>query len=173
MNAPATLDRPFAGLLDWLVTHSVAHDVHEHDETFTAQSTARAEGVDPRTFAKVLGVATDDGRSALVVLDAPDHLDLGKAREVLGAREVRLLSEGEMTALAPGCAAGAMPAVGSLFGLAMHADYAVRDDPAISFNAGNHRFSVRVDRAGWERASGVHYADLATESDARPTWAKS
>lgn len=173
MNAPATLDRPHAGLLDWLVAHGVDHDVHEHDEAFTAQGTARAERVDPRTFAKVLGVATDDGRSALVVLDAPDHLDLGKAREVLGAREVRLLGEGEMTALAPGCAAGAMPAVGSLFGLAMYADHAVRDDPAISFNAGSHRFSVRVDRAAWERASGVLYADFAAESDARPTWATS
>ncbi len=173
MNASATVDRPYPGLLDWLAAHGVEHDVHMHDETFTAQSTARAERVDPRTFAKVVGVATDDGRSALLVLDAPDHLNLGKAREVLGAREVRLLSEVEMTALAPGCALGAMPAVGSLFGLPMHADYAVRDDAAISFNAGSHRFSVRVDRAGWERASGVHYADLAAESDTRPLWARS
>jgi Ala-tRNA(Pro) deacylase len=173
MNGSTTLDRPHEGLLHWLVSHHVDHDVHKHDEAFTAQSTARAEGVDPRTFAKVVGVATDDGRSALLVVDAPDHLDLGKARDVLGAREVRLLSEGEMAALAPGCAPGAMPAVGSLFGLPMHADYAVRDDAAISFNAGSHRFSVRVDRAGWERASGVHYADLAAESDTRPMWARS
>jgi Ala-tRNA(Pro) deacylase len=173
MNAPATVDRPYTGLLDWLAAHGVEHDVHKHDETYTAQSTARAEGVDPRTFAKVLGVVTDDGRRALFVLDAPDHLDMRKARQVLAAREVRLMSEKEMAALAPDCAPGAMPAVGSLFGLAMHADYAVRDDPAISFNAGSHRFSVRVDRAQWERAADVHYVDLAAESDARPTWARS
>jgi hypothetical protein len=49
----------------------------------------------------------------------------------------------------------------------------VRDDPDISFDAGSHRYSVRVDRAAWERAAGVTYADLAEESDAGPAWARS
>jgi prolyl-tRNA editing enzyme YbaK/EbsC (Cys-tRNA(Pro) deacylase) len=66
-----------------------------------------------------------------------------------------------------------MPAVGSLFGLGTYADYAVRDDPDISFNAGSHRFSARVERASWERACGVVYGDLASESDTRPAWARS
>lgn len=173
MNRPTTLDRPYVGLLDWLAEHGVEYEVHEHREAKTAEATARAEGIDARTFAKVIGVATDDGRQLLIVVDAPDHLDLRKARKVLSARDVRLLSEDEMTALAPGCEAGAMPAVGSLFGLAMHADYAVRDDSAISFNAGSHRYSVRVDRPGWDRAAGVHYGDFAVESDTRPAWARS
>jgi prolyl-tRNA editing enzyme YbaK/EbsC (Cys-tRNA(Pro) deacylase) len=55
----------------------------------------------------------------------------------------------------------------------MFADYAVREDPDISFNAGGHRFSVRVERAGWERACGLVYADLAADSDTRPAWARS
>ena len=54
-----------------------------------------------------------------------------------------------------------------------HADYAVRDDPEISFNAGGHRFSARVDRARWERACNVVYADLAVDVDAGPAWARS
>jgi hypothetical protein len=53
----------------------------------------------------------------------------------------------------------------------MYADYAVKDDAEISFNAGSHRYSVRVDRASWERAAGVQYADLASAADARPAWA--
>jgi Ala-tRNA(Pro) deacylase len=173
MDAAATFDRPHAGLLDWLAENDVEHEIHEHVQAYTAESTARAEGVDPRTFAKVIGVRTDDGRHALLVLDATDHVDLHKASAVLDAREVKLLTESELSTLAPGCEAGAMPAVGSLFGLEMHADYAVRDDSAISFNAGSHRFSVRVDRSGWERATGVRYADLASESDTRPAWARS
>jgi Ala-tRNA(Pro) deacylase len=129
--------------------------------------------VDPRTFAKVVGVSTQDGRRHLVVLEAIDHLDLHKARQVIGAEDVRLLTEGELAALAPDCQAGAIPAVGSLFGLATYADYAVRDDQDISFNAGSHSFSVRVERASWERACGVVYGDLASESDDRPAWAHS
>ena len=173
MNAATTLDRPYQPLLDWLADHDIEYELHQHDPAFTARATAAAEGVDPRTFAKVVAVASPDGRGALVVLDATDQVDLRKARRTLGASDVRLLTEPELTALAPGCELGAIPAVGSLFGLTTYADYAVRDDPEISFNAGSHRFSARVDRAGWERACGVVYADLAADADSGPAWARS
>jgi Ala-tRNA(Pro) deacylase len=164
---------PHAGLLEWLESHGVDHEVHEHAETYTASGTARAEGVDVRTFAKVVAIATDDGRNALLVVDAPDRVDLHRARDVLGATHVRLLTEDELAALTPGCDVGAVPAVGELFGLPMLVDHAVKDDDAISFNAGSHRYSVRVDRAAWERAAGVRYADLASDADGRPAWARS
>jgi Ala-tRNA(Pro) deacylase len=167
------IDQAHQGLLRWLASNQVEHEVHEHGRTYTAQGTARAEGVDPATFAKVVGVGTDDGRSILLVLDATDHVDLRKARQALEARDVRILKEEELLALAPDCEAGAIPAVGALFGLPMYADYGVREDAAISFNAGSHRHTVRVDRPGWERATGVQYADLAEELDARPVWANS
>lgn len=170
MQAPTT-NRPYPPLLDWLRRHRIDYEVHEHAEAFTATSTARAEGVDARTFAKVVGATTDDGRRALLVVDAPDRLDLRKARRILGADEIRLLSEPELVALAPGCEAGAMPAVGELFGVPIHADYAVEGDPEISFNAGTHRWSVRVDRAAWERAAHVRYADLAADPELGPAWA--
>lgn len=173
MTAGNTLDRPLPILLEWLQRHGVEYEIHEHDPAFTARATATAEGVDPRTFAKVVGVVTDDGRHVLVVLDATDHVDLFKARAALGATEVRLLSEHELTALAPDCEVGAIPAVGNLFGLRTFADFAVRDDQDISFNAGSHRFSARVERTTWERADGVVYADLASESDTRPAWSRS
>jgi Ala-tRNA(Pro) deacylase len=171
MNATMTLDRPHEGLLAWLAREGVDHDIHAHEQSFTAWSSARAEGVDPLTFAKVVVVATDDGRRAMLVLDATDHVDLHRAREVLGAHDVRLLTEAELADLSPDCELGALPAVGSLCDLPTYADFAVRDDPAISFNAGSHRFSVRVDRRAWEHAAGVIYADLAREADRRPAWA--
>ena len=93
-------------------------------------------------------------------------------RHFLGDSDVRLLTEPQLAELAPGCEVGALPAVGSLFGLTTYADYAVRDDPEISFNAGSHRFSARVDRARWERACDVVYADLAENADAGPAWKK-
>lgn len=173
MNAMTNLEHLNAQLLDWLAGHDIEHEVHQHAQAFTGLETARAEGVDPETFAKVVGVATEGDRRALMVLDATDHLDLRKARLTLGAGDVRLLSEAELTMLAPDCETGAMPAVGELYGLPTYADFAVREDPQISFNAGGHRFSVRVDRAAWERAAAVHYADLAEDTDLRPAWAPS
>jgi len=173
MNATPILDEAHAGLMDWLTRHRVEHELHVHREAFTARGTAEAEGVDPRTFAKVVGVATDDGRRALLVLDATDHVDLRKARRLLNAADVRLLSEPELEVLAPGCEAGALPAVGALFGVPMYADRAVRDDPEISFNAGTHRHSVRVERDAWDQASGVVYGDLAVDDVTMPAWARS
>jgi Ala-tRNA(Pro) deacylase len=173
MNAGIPYNRPYQPLLDWLAGKAIEYEIHPHDPAFTARATAAAEGVDPRTFAKVVAVTSHDGPGAFVVLDATDQLDLGKARHVLGTRDVRLLSEPELTALAPGCQVGAIPAVGALFGLTTYADYAVRDDPEISFNAGSHRFSVRVERARWERACDVVYADLAEDADEGPAWARS
>jgi Ala-tRNA(Pro) deacylase len=173
MSAATTLDRPDAGLLEWLAGHDVDYEVHEHEPAFTARATASAEHVDPMTFAKVVGVATHDGRKALVVLEATDHLDIHKARRALETTDVRLLTEAELAVLAPTCEVGAIPAVGPLFGLPTLADYAVRDDAEISFNAGSHRFSVRVERARWEESCGVIYANLAAEGDTRPAWSRS
>jgi Ala-tRNA(Pro) deacylase len=173
MNAETTLARPYQPLLDWLASQDVEYEVHPHDAAFTARATAAAEGVDPRTFAKVVAVAAADGRKALVVLDATDRVDLHKARRLLGVDDVRLLTEPELAALAPGCEVGATPAVGSLFGLPTYADHAVRNDSEVSFNAGSHRFSVRVDRARWERACSVVYADLAAVAEGGPAWARS
>ncbi|HSL76352.1 MAG TPA: YbaK/EbsC family protein [Candidatus Limnocylindrales bacterium] len=172
MDTTTNGSRPNQALLDWLRGRHIDFEVHEHPPTFTAAGTARAEGVDPRAFAKVVGVVTDDRRNVLLILDAPDHVDLRKARKALGAEDVRLLSEPELTAIAPGCEPGAVPAVGDLFGLPMHADFAVREDREISFNAGTHRHAVRVDRGAWERATHVPYADLAIDDD-RPAWADS
>jgi Ala-tRNA(Pro) deacylase len=160
-------------LLEWLGDHDVEYEVHEHAPAFTARGVAKAEGVDPHTFAKVVAVRATDGRRALIVLETTDQLDLRKAARTLGSDTVRLLTEAELAILAPTCELGAVPAVGSLFEVPMVADYAVRDDRDISFNAGSHRCSVRVERAGWERATGVVYADLAADHDDRPVWAQS
>ena len=172
-STPSAHPGALPALLEWLRSRAIEHDVHEHPETFTARQTAIAEGVDPRTFAKVVAVRTDDQQTVLLVLDATDHVDLRKAREALLADDVRLLTEAELAALAPDCEAGAMPAVGTLFGLPMLADHAIHEDAALSFNAGTHRCAVRVDRAAWERAADVRYVDLAEDADTGPAWARS
>jgi Ala-tRNA(Pro) deacylase len=162
-----------AGLLDWLGRNQVEFELHEHPLTFTARETARAEGVDPSTFAKVVGVITSDGRRALLVVEADDHVDLLKARQLLDTGHVRLLEEDELIELAPDCAVGTIPPVGDLFDVTVYADHAIRERPEISFHAGSHRHAVRVDRAAWERATNVLFGDLAVDREGIPAWALS
>jgi len=161
------------GLLAWLTDHEVEYEVHEHAEAMTARATAKAEGVDAHTFAKVVAVRLPDGGAAFAILETTDQLDLHKTARAFEVDAVRLLTEGEMAVITPHCEIGAAPAIGSLYGLAMVADHALRDDDAISFNAGSHRCSVRVERMAWERATGVAYADLAATADDRPAWSRS
>jgi len=157
-------------LLDWLVRHGVDHELHHHPNTLTASDTARAEGVDSRTFAKTVVVATSDGRRALLALEANDRLDLAKARHALAAASVHLLSEQELIELAPGCDPGAWPPVGELFGMPCLADHALRDAAELTFSAGSHAYAVHVDRAAWERGADVRYADLAEDRVGEPVW---
>jgi Ala-tRNA(Pro) deacylase len=151
-------------LITWLDDKRVDYEVHEHERSLTALATARAEGVDPKSFAKVVWVRTEEGSDALIVVDAEDHLDLRKAREVLKSKKVSLVDEDEIVALTPDCDPGAMPAVGILFGLPTYADDAIAKAAEISFNAGSHAFAVRVDRAAWEKALGVIYGELASDA---------
>jgi Ala-tRNA(Pro) deacylase len=162
---------PHTGLVDWLAGHRVDFDVREHPVTYSAEATARAEHSDPRRFAKVVGVAAADGRQVLLLVDAPDHVDLAKARRVLGTTDVRILTEAEFTALAPDCEPGSIPPVPELFGVPVYADFALREVAEIAFHAGSHRFTAHVDRRAWERAAGVVWADLALD-DGRPVWAR-
>lgn len=172
-SAEALVGGPHAGLLDWLARNHVDYELREHPLTFTARETARAEGLNPRTFVKALGVATDDGRRAIVAIDAADHLDLVKARRVIGAGRVQLLHEEELLELWPGCDAGTMPPIGEPVGLKVYADFAIRDDSEITFHAGSHRYTVRVERVAWERAAHPIYGDLTEDRELEPAWARS
>ncbi|MEX1173415.1 MAG: YbaK/EbsC family protein [Chloroflexota bacterium] len=163
---------PQPRLLEWLRVNGVDHEIHEHATTITATATARAEGIDPRRFAKTVCVIADD-RPALVVVDAVDRIDLAKVRHVLAADDVRLASEGELVEFAPDFEVGTIPPIGDLFDARVIADFAVRDDPEISFHAGSHSFTVHVDRAAWERATHVVYADIALADHDRAAWASS
>ena len=92
-------------LRGWLEGNEIAYQIHEHPLAYTALATAHAEGVDPATFAKVVGVRTEAGRVALVVLDAVDAVDLGKVADLVGS-PVRLMNEHELADACPGWEVG-------------------------------------------------------------------
>jgi Ala-tRNA(Pro) deacylase len=160
----ATPTRIDERLASWLSANDVAYEIHPHQLAYTALATAHAEGVEPRTFAKVVAVGTEAGRTVLVVLDAVDAVDLRKISDLIGS-PVRLLTEHELVEACPGWEAGTVPPVAELAGSQVLADEAVRSDERISFIAGSHTVAVRVDRAAWERAADITYGDIAR----RPT----
>ena len=65
METPV-LKGPMKSLVTWLESSGVDYELHEHDRSLTAMATARAEGVDPHTFEKVVWVRSADGGDALI-----------------------------------------------------------------------------------------------------------
>jgi Ala-tRNA(Pro) deacylase len=152
---------PFVHLITWLEDHAVPYELHDHPLAYTASATAHAEGVSERSFAKVVGVATADGSRVLAVVDASDHVDLVRLAAFLGTDWVTLLTEHELDEILPDCPGGTIPPVPEIARVDVVADQAVRADLRISFHAGSHRTSVRVDRQSWERAAGIRYGSFA------------
>jgi len=153
-------------VLRWLESHAVEHEVHRHPCAMTAAAAARADGVSIRAFVKVLGVETEEAVRALMVLDAEDRLDLARAAGALGSSSVRLLSEAEIERIDPLDEVGTLAPIGSLYGLPVIVDPAIRDVPFIAFAAGSHEVAVHADRAGWESGAAVIYRPIAADRTA-------
>ena len=57
---------------------------------------------------------------------------------------VRLATEEELTQLFPDCEVGAMPPLGTLYGLPVYVDRSLTDDDQIIFEAGTHSEAIRM-----------------------------
>ncbi len=153
---------PYRVLIDWLSLRGVDFQVMAHDEP-SSRNDARCPEIGEQPSAKAVLVAIGARPAMVCVLKASDDLDLSKVDRLTGLNDASFVPESDLATFAPGCENGAIPALGCLFDLPTFADEGIRGDPRISFFAGSHRLSARVDRAAWERASGVKFGDLAAD----------
>jgi Ala-tRNA(Pro) deacylase len=92
-----------------------------------------------------------DASMAMLALPANLRVNLTKAAEALGSREVRLAHEDEFQAAFPDCDVGAMPPFGNLYRLKTYVDESLSDEETIVFNAGTHEDTVHMKYADFER----------------------
>ncbi len=132
-----------AKLQEYLDTHHVKYVYIKHSPAFTAQELAASAHIPGEDVAKTV-VVKMDGVMAMVVLPAPEMVRINHLREVTGAQEVRLASEGEFKARFPDCEVGAMPPFGNLYEMATFVDERLARDHEIAFNAGTHTELIRM-----------------------------
>ncbi|MGH2655548.1 MAG: aminoacyl-tRNA deacylase [Actinomycetota bacterium] len=147
-------------LRSYLWENGVAYEEHEHPKAFTAQEVAAAEHVPGRMLAKPVMVLAD-GRLVMLVVEAPDRVDLDRAQEALGAADVRLAQEPEFAAAFPDCEPGAMPPFGNLYDVPVYVDRAVTGNDQIVFQAGTHTRTMSVRYADFERLVNPTVAEFA------------
>mgnify|MGYP001824247912 CR=1 FL=1 len=151
-------ERLFRALEESKIEYEVLH----HERDFIAQETAHDTHTPGAAFAK--SVVLEAGqRHALAVIPAPEHVDLDKAADALGAEEAELAAEERMAELFPDCEVGAEPAFGNLYGLAVLVDPALSENEFITFNAGTHEEAVRMRYADYKRAVRPMLAHITEE----------
>ncbi|MBI4481432.1 MAG: YbaK/EbsC family protein [Acidobacteria bacterium] len=130
-------------LKDFLDQKQVSYLALVHPRAYTAQEVAAALHVPGQELAKTV-VVQADGRFVLTVLPASYRLNFEKLRATLGAKDVRLATEGEFGKLFPECELGGMAPFGNLYNLPVWVDTSLTRDEEILFNAGTHIDTIKM-----------------------------
>lgn len=146
-------------LLDYLSSAGVDFTVMHHEEYYTAQEEAAAQGLSGHIFAKTVVVNADDD-PVLLVLPASHRVDLARVEELLRA-EVRMANESEMKRLFPDCEVGAEPPFGSQFRVRTLVDEHLAEQERIAIRACSHTEVVLLSYADYARLERPEVARFA------------
>lgn len=135
----------------FLEERNIPFRTQSHPEAFTAQQAAQASHVPGRKFAKPV-IVDADGKIWMAVMPATERVDLRRVQNCLGARKVRLACESEFAPLFADCDIGAMPILGSLYGIPVIASPELLENEEVAFTAGTHREIVRMKSSDWLEA---------------------
>jgi Ala-tRNA(Pro) deacylase len=141
---------PVKALKELLDNQHVKYVCLQHSRAYTAQEVAEAAHVSGKLVAKTIIVKLD-GKFAMVVLPALDHINFEALKTTSGAKVVDLASEAEFKGLFPGCDAGAMPPFGSLYDMPVYASSRLSQHDHIIFSAGTHIELVQMTYVDFER----------------------
>ena len=134
---------PATRLKDFLNDNQVKYVVITHSPAYTAHEIAASAHIPAKDLAKTVMVRLD-GKIAMAVLPSNHRVDLVALQHATGAAKIELATEDEFRDLCPGCALGAMPPFGNLYGLPVFVDERLSEDKEIAFNAGTHTELVKL-----------------------------
>jgi len=154
---------PVRKLKEFLDQNKVKYVSISHSAAYTAPEIAQRAHVSGRDLAKTVMVKLD-GKMAMAVLSAADHVDVEKLARAAHARKAQLASEGEFKALFGECEIGAMPPFGNLYGMKVFVSSRLAADEEIAFNAGSHTELLKLTYADFERLVKPAVADFAVEA---------
>ena len=137
-------------LENFLSEEQVEYEALLHRRDVTALEAAHDTHSREHSFAKTVLIWAD-GRIIMMVLPADSTAALGRVKESLLAREVRLAKEEETRGLFPDCEVGAEPPFGNLYDLPTYISPSLAENPEITFNAGSHDHAVRMSFEDYER----------------------
>jgi Ala-tRNA(Pro) deacylase len=136
-------------LQQYLAAQRVNYDLLPHAPTHSSMRTAETSHVPGDGIAKAV-VVKEDGGYFLAVIPASHHVRLDALGRLLD-REVALASEAEIDRLFRDCATGAVPPVGSAYGISTVVDDKIAGRPEVWFEAGDHATLVHMSGSDFAR----------------------
>ncbi len=136
-------------LQKYMDDQGIGYDLIPHEPTMSSLKSAQAGHVSSDSVAK--GIMLSDGQNyMLAVLPASHHLRLADLRDELG-HELHLASEDEVGEVFRDCEFGAIPPIGSCYGLTVIIDDSLAQKPDLYFEAGDHATLVHLKGTDFER----------------------
>ena len=130
-------------LKEYLDREHVHYEVLSHPEAFRAVAIAQTLHTPEKEMAKVVIVKVDE-QFVMTVLPASSQVDFHRLKDVFMTNHVRLATEEEFKDLFPDCELGAMPPLGTLYGLPVYVDRSLTGDDEIVFEGGTHSEAIRM-----------------------------
>ncbi len=127
----------------------VPYDTVAHPRTISAMESAEAAHVPGDAVAKTVVIHHEEGY-VLAVVPSSHRVDLTTLQELLD-RRLGLASEREIDKLFDDCDSGAIPPVGSAYGLPIVLDESLKGRSAVWFEGGDHRTLVHVSGQDFDR----------------------
>ncbi len=146
-------------LREYLLTHGVPYEVHEHPLAFTTSRVAEVEHIPGKDVAKPVILMADD-HFVMAVVPGHKHVDLTKAKDALGCSNVRLAAESEFADAFVDCERGAEPPLGHLYGMATIVDLRL-DSPRVTFRGGSHTQTITMGLDDYRSVANAAVGDLA------------
>jgi Ala-tRNA(Pro) deacylase len=129
-------------LEEYMVGRGVAYDVVMHPHSHSSMETAERAHVPGNCLAKSV-VLEDDNGYLMAVLPSTYHVRLSELSRELN-RKLRLATEDELKTLFTDCETGAIPPVGTAWGMTTVIDESLATQPEIYFEAGDHERLIRM-----------------------------
>jgi Ala-tRNA(Pro) deacylase len=130
-------------LAEYLRAHPVPYDLLTHAHTGGSLQSAEATHVPPGRLAKAVVLEDEDARMVMAVLPASRKLRLDELRSYTG-RMLHLATEPELRRRFDDCELGAVPPIGSAYGMETIVDESLMAQPELYFEAGDHETLVHM-----------------------------
>lgn len=141
---------PVAKLKQFLDDNHIKYVTIHHSRAYTMQKAAEYAHISGKDVAKTVMVRVD-GKMAMAVLPAPEHVDLDLLKSAARAKSVELAGEQDFKNLFPQCDLGAMPPFGNIYGMDVFVEEGLREDEMIAFRAGSHEELIEMAYKDFER----------------------